>query len=384
MSESNAQPSPSGTKTAAPNKAKKKKPFFQKQANMLRVVYCLIAVAMTAVYFFGWRVLAVLAVCLIAGVGTEYITTRQRGKPVSMAALVTCMLFGLSLPPTVPYLVAAVGAVVAILFGKEVFGGFGRNWVNPALLGRAFVYVSFPVDLTGRFVPAFKGFPGGFAHWSWLSLNKLPDYLADTGKSVTDAVSQASPLWVVREYGVGSASAESVSWWHLLTGYMGGTFTMPDGTERVLSAGSMGEGCAIVILLAAIYLLWTKTANWRLMIPAAVGLIFANVLWRHVFGFQGVGGVPPLWVNLFGGTTIYVLVFMVTDPVSAPKKPPAQIAYGLIIGFLIVTLRWRGVFVAAATFSVLLGNLMGPLLDLGAARWEDYKKQKAKAAPEAA
>lgn len=346
----------------------------------MRMLYCLMAVFVTGVYFFGWRVLAIQVVALGAGVITEGITSRQRGKPISTACLVTCLLFGLSLPVTVPYLVVVVGSVVAVLFGKEVFGGFGHNFVNPALLGRAFVYVCFPVDLTGRFVPAFKGFPGGFAHWSFQTLKSLPDYLADTSQGVADAISQASPMWVARDYGVDTASGvaeaapQAISWVDMLLGSIGGTFHAGNSTVRIMSAGSIGEGCAVVILLAGLYLLITKTVKWRLMLFPLIGIAFANTLWRNVAGYSGLGGVPPLWMNLLGGTTIYVLVFMATEPVSAPKAKLAQVAYGLLIGFLIVTLRWLGVFVAAATFSVLLGNMIAPLLDLGAQAWQDRGK----------
>ena len=332
---------------------------------MLRMVYCLLAVAISAVYFFGWRAAAVVAVALAVGLVTEFITTRRRGKPISMACLVTCMLYGLAMPPTAPYLVIVVGAVVAILFGKEVFGGFGHNFVNPAILGRAFVYVCFPVELTGRFVPSFGGFPGGFERWSFESLVQLPTELTTGGDTVVDAVSQASPLWVIREYGMDAADG-AFTWVDMMFGSISGVFTAGDSGIRILSAGSSGEGCAVIIILAALYLLITKTANWRLMLSGFIGLAAANLLWRNVCGFDGVGEVPPLWVSLLGGTTMYVLVFMITDPVSAPKKKLAQFWYGLLIGFLIVTLRWLGVFVAAATFAVLMGNLAGPLLDLGA------------------
>jgi Na+-transporting NADH:ubiquinone oxidoreductase subunit B len=378
---------PDKAASKAAKKAPKKKPFFQKQANMRRMLLALSPVAVSAVYFFGWRVVMILAIVFAAGICTEFIMARRRKASVSTACLVTCMLYGLSLPATVSPLVAVVGVVVAILFGKEVFGGFGKNFANPAIVGRAFVYISFPNDLTSQFVPAFKGFPGGFAHWSLPRLGRLPQYLQDTGRTVTDAISQASPMDVARKHGfeVLRNDGAGASLWDMATGAIGGTY-QPPGQEQVsiLSAGSMGEGCAIVIALAAIYLLWTKTANWRLMIPGFVGVLFANVLWRNLAGFDGPGEVPPLAWQLLSGTTVYAAVYMITDPVSAPKKKLAQLGYGFLIGFLIVTLRWLGVFVAAATFSILLGNLLGPLMDLGAGAWEDRKKARAKAREAAA
>ncbi|MFW6061781.1 MAG: RnfABCDGE type electron transport complex subunit D [Planctomycetota bacterium] len=387
MTEPSQTSTQAAQKKAPPKPAqKKKKPFFMKQRNMLRVIWCLLAVMLSAIYFFGWRVLLVCAVAVAVGVLVEYITTKQRGRPVSMAVFVTTLLFALSLPPTAPWLVVVVGTVVAILFGKEVFGGFGRNPVNPAILGRAFVYISFPGSMTNRFVPAFGpnlgdlggSLPydagrwyGGFAQWSFTSWAEgLVQRGGLAAEKMQDAISQASPLWVSREYG-SEVTRGAVSWWELALGPINGVFTTPDGEARILSGGSMGEGCAVLIALCAIYLIWTRTANWRLTLSAFLGFAFANLLWRRVFGFAAVG---PLYVNLLGGTAVYVMVFMVTCPVTAPKQRAAQWAYAGLIGFFIVTLRWLGVFVAAATFSILLGNLLAPLLDMGAT---EYKKRQA-------
>jgi len=381
-SQTTSPPGPAKSKAKAKPKPKR---LFQKQAPMVRMLIALTPVAISAIYFFGWRALAVLGVCTATGVATEYVTARRRGAPVSTACFVTCWLFALSLPATIPLWIAAVGTVVGILFAKEVFGGFGRNFANPAITARAFVYICFPNDLTNQFVPAFKGFPGGFAQWSFDSLRVLPDYLADSGRTVADAVSQASPMWVSREYGfeVLQAGGQGASLWDMLLGSIGGTF-IPAGeaAPRILSAGSMGEGCALLIAIAAVYLLWTRTANWRLMGGAFAGLIAANVLFRNVLGFDGLGEVPPVAWQLTAGTTMFAAVYMVTDPVSAPKRRPAQLAYGFLIGFLVVLLRWRGVFVAAATFSILLGNLVGPLLDIAATEWESRKKARTAAAGE--
>jgi len=222
----------------------KRKLQFLKQPNMVRVLYALTPIAISAIYFFGWRIMAVLVVCAAAGLAAEYIMAGWRKGPVSIACFVTCTLYALSLPATIPLWMAAVGVVVGIVFGKEVFGGFGRNFVNPAILGRAFVYVCFPVDMTARFVPAFQGFPGGFGKWAYQG---------------ADAVSQATPFWVCRECGQ-AVVEKATGWLNLMTGNISGVWIF-DGTECPLSAGSAGEGCAILIILAGIYLLLTRTAN---------------------------------------------------------------------------------------------------------------------------
>jgi len=374
-----------GAPDEAPRAAPKRRKLLLKQKNMLRMLAALSPLVVAAVYFFGWRAAAVLAAVSVLGVGTEWLTSRQRGQPISTACFVTCWLYGLSLPPTVPFWIAAVGIVVAILFGKEVFGGFGRNFANPAIVGRAFVYICFPTALTAQFVPVFKGFPAGLAEWSWTARSQLPAYLkeqlrenpAAADRKVTDALSTATPMVAQRDVGLEQAGIPLSD---LLLGSIGQTY-QEKGRTKFLSAGSMGEGCKVLILLGAVFLLATKTANWRLMLSALVGLAAATGLFRHLLGFRGLGGVPPLPFALLAGTTLYATVFMVTDPVSAPKKPPAMVAYGFGIGFLIVLLRWRGVFAAAAaSFAILLGNMVAPLLDMGADAWAARAKRRSRPA----
>ncbi len=205
-----------------------------RQPNMLRVLYALIPLAAAGVYFFGWRVAALLAVCTAAGLTTEWITSRKRGASISIACFVTCWLFALSLPPTAPFWLGVVGAVVAILFGKEVFGGFGRNFANPAIVGRTFVYIAFPSEMTAAFVPVFRGFPGGLVHWSLAGAARLPEYLASSSASAADAITQATPMLARSRFGEVAPTAD------LLTGSIGGSFPSEHGSG-VLAAGSIGE-----------------------------------------------------------------------------------------------------------------------------------------------
>lgn len=350
-----------------PSPAAKPKPLFLKQAPMVRVLYALIPILVAGIHFFGWRVLALLAVCCVAGVATEWVTASRRGKPVSQAVFVTCFLYALSLPPTLPFWMAAVGVVVGVLFGKEVFGGFGRNFANPAIVGRAFVYVAFPVEMTGRFVPAFRGSLGGFTQWSFASLADAPYWVHHVAARGVDAMTAATPMWARRDFG------EETPLINLFLGRIGGSF----GTEttwNVLAAGSIGEVCALFIIGAGAYLLWTKTANWRLTVSTLLGAVGANVLFRTVGGVQGV---PPIPFTLFSGALLYGAVFMVTDPVSAPKRKPSMWIYGLFIGAMIVFLRWKAQFAGAVAFAILMGNIIGPTVDLAVGALEDRKKAKA-------
>lgn len=331
-----------------------KGPSFLKQKNMLRVLYALIPVLLAGIYYFGWRVVAVLAVTAAASVLTEWFMVAKRKGKVSYACFVTAALLGLALPPTIPYWMAAVGGVVAILFAKEAFGGFGKNVFNPAVVGRAFLYVCFPLSMTAGFVPTFSGFPGGFAHWSFATQSGVPSFLTQAGLKLADAVTAATPMLAHRDFGFATSHLS------LLLGSIGGVFEF-NGHPMALGAGSIGEVSAVAILVGAAILLFTGTASWRLMLSTILGAVAMNVLLRTVLGIQDV---PPLAFSLLCGALLYGAVFMVTDPVSAPKKVPAQWLYGLFIGAMVVFLRYKSVFVGSVAFAILLGNIVGPSFDL--------------------
>ncbi len=343
-----------------------KRPQFLKQRNMVRVLQALALPALVSIYYFGWRVLAVLGIGLLAGFLTEWIMAAGRDGRVSYACFVTCSLYALSLSVTVPLWIVAVGAVVAVLFGKEVFGGFGRNVFNPAIVGRGFVFVCFPVEITSRYVPVFSGFPGGFGHWSLASLSRLPAELQAEGLQVADAITAATPMWVRRDYGL------DLSAWDLFLGRIGGLFEQA-GATRIYAAGSNIEVCGLALVLAGSYLLWTRTANWRLTTGMLAGALGLSFVLRTLLGIEAV---PPLGFTLASGALLYAAVFMVTDPVSAPKNRSAQWVYALLIGSLVVFFRYRSIFTGGVVFSILFGNMVAPTLD----RWFGRRPRPRKAA----
>jgi Na+-transporting NADH:ubiquinone oxidoreductase subunit B len=347
-------------------KSSRRKRLLLTQPMMTRMLIALAPVLVAGVYFFGWRVLAILAVTVAAGGLTEYLFERSRGKGVSEALLVSCTLYALSLPPTMPFWTVAVGIVVGILFGKEVYGGFGRNWCNPAIVGRAFVYVAFPVRMTGSFVPVFRGFPGGFAHWSFTSLGELPGWLAGKVGALADAVTMAPPRVAMRDYAY-TTNPTTLFW-----GNIGGTFETEAGT-RVLAAGSIGEVCAPLIILAGVFLLVTRTADWRLMLSMLAGALGVNA----ILVAAGAERTLPMEQMLLGGSLLYGAVYMVTEPISAPNRKPAKLIYGLLVGVLLVLIRWRGQFAGSLSFSLLLGNIMAPSIDMGVQAWRDRWQQAA-------
>ena len=337
------------------NALKRNMPSFMKQKNMRRVLQALTPLLFVCIYYFGWRVLAILTVSLLSGLITEWIMASRRGGRISYACFVTCALYGLSLSVTVPLWIVAVGAVVAILFGKEVFGGFGKNVFNPAIVGRGFVFVCFPVEITSRYVPVFRGFPGGFAHWSMATMKRLPEYLQETGLSPADAVTAATPMAARLDHGIDTSFST------LMTGNIGGWFDV-DGMPRILAAGSNIEVGGLFFLLAAVYLIATGTSNWRLTLGTLSGALGLSLLLRYLFGIEAV---PPPGFTFATGALLFASVFMVTDPVSAPKHHGAQWVYAILIGCLIVFFRYRSIFTGGVVFSILFGNMLSPTLD----RW---------------
>ncbi len=288
--------------------------MFQKQIMMRRVLYSLIPIMIFSVYLYGLRSLLIHLVVFAAGIGTEYFFMKSRGKKVSEAVLVTCGLYALSMPPLVPLWLAVIGIVFGVLFGKCIFGGFGRNIFNPAITGRLFVYITFPSYMTS----------------SW----KVPGHF---GRAGVDAVSTATPLEVMRSGG------------------------LPDIADLIMGirSGSLGESAIILIVLAAVYLIFTKTASWRIILSSVLSF---GVLSTILF-FAGIPASFPPLEALLSGSVLFVIVFMATDPVSAPKKNRAQILYGILIGTVTCLVRIFSLFPEGTSFGVLMGNTFASLLD---------------------
>jgi Na+-transporting NADH:ubiquinone oxidoreductase subunit B len=281
---------------------------------MRRVVYSLIPIFLFSTYLYGWRSVAVVAVVYVLGILTELVIEKTRNKKVSEAVLVTCGLYALSLPPAVPLWVAGVGIIFGVLIGKGVYGGFGRNIFNPAITGRLFIYITFPTLLQA----------------SWAAPGALGP--------VPDGITSATPMAIMK----GTAEG-SVDVYNLLFGFR---------------AGTLGESAIILILAAAVYLMWTKTANWKLIVSTFVS---AGVF-SAVFYATGLSPIPP-HMALMSGSILYVAVFMATDPVSAPNKTMSQWVYGTIIGSVSILIRTFAGFPEGTSFGILVANTFASLLD---------------------
>jgi Na+-transporting NADH:ubiquinone oxidoreductase subunit B len=311
-----------------------------KQKPHRRVIACLVAVAVAAVFFFGWRAAVVVATGVIVCYLTEALYAWVYRQPISEAVFVTGLLVGLILPPTIPIYMVVLAGVFGTFFGKMVFGGFGRNIFNPAMTGRCFLYISFGKFMTGPvWYPSFfqwdgslgnffsalgRSFPGGFAHWARY-----------------DAITAATPLvWQ--------------SW-------RGEAFGLADYLPMMFGSrgGSIGETFTVLIVLCGLYLMWKKTADWRLTVGTLTGVFGTAFL----YWLAGHAKFPTPFNPLIGGSTMFVAVFMVTDPISAAKTKPGKWIFSVLVGVLLVLIRTHSIWVAGAMFSVLLGNMFVPLID---------------------
>ena len=323
------------------------KNLFTKQKMMRTVLLGLIPVALMAVFLYGWRLLVLAATVAFAAVIAEYLimhTINREKTKVSEAVFVSAALFTLSLPPRTPVWVAVVGIVFGVVFGKAVFGGFGRNIFNPALVGRCFIYVAFPAHMTMGWAQPFLSLPGGFAAWT----------------TAADAVTSATPIITYNTSGV-----------------------LTDSLRLFLGtiSGSMGETSALLILLGGAFMVYRKVASWQLMVSTIVsGTALAAILhFAGVAHASGMVAAPPLFTLLAGGY-LFGAVYMVTDPVSAPKTKPAQWIAGSLVGLITVVIRSFSLFTEGMMFAILIVNALTPLIELQLKQRQDRKKLAGKGA----
>lgn len=313
----------------------KLKDSFLKQKMMTRVLFSLLPILLLSIYFFGLRTLVLLSVVTITGILSEYGIMRlidgDKAK-VSEALLVTCLLFTLTLPPSVPYWVAAVGIAFGVVFGKCAFGGFGKNIFNPALVGRCLIYVSFPAHMTVAWAEPYSGFPGGLIRWS----------------AGVDAMTSATPMIMFNKEGI-------------MTDYLNLFFGN--------IAGSLGETSALLIIAAAVYLIMTKTASWKIIVSCAAS--FASL--GSILYLTGVIETDPLFSILSGGF-LFAAVFMATDPISAPKQETSKYIYGALIGIVAIIIRSFSLFTEGIMFAILVVNAFVPLIDRNIKIIKDRKK----------
>lgn len=285
-------------------------------------------------------------VTLIVGGFWEVLFAQVRGREINEGFLVTSLLFTLILPPAIPLWQAALGISFGVVIGKEVFGGTGRNVVNPALAGRAFLYFAYPSYISGDAV--------------WVAMDAVSgatpttDGVSAASPWVLDAVSAATPLAAAARAEQGAPVLEAITnegigWWDAFIG------TLP---------GAIGETSTLAILLGAAILLYTRIASWRIMLGGLIGMALMATLCNLIGSDTNpMLALPAHWHLVVGGFA-FGMVFMATDPVTAAMTDSGRWIYGLLIGVLVVLIRvFNPAYLEGTMLAILFANLMAPLID---------------------
>ena len=295
---------------------------------MSMVILALIPCVLAGFYFYGWRIIPVILTSYIVGGIVEVIVACLRKEEINEGFLVTGLLFPLVMPPSTPLWVVAIGVAFGVFFGKELFGGTGRNLFNPAITGRCFVGLAYPTHMAGWVEPGNTIFGRVLDFWPFSMV---------WGASTPEAVTAATPLVAVTQ-------GQQVSYMDLFFGNV---------------TGCIGETSVLAIILGAIFLIAFKIANWRTTVSTLVSFF---VLAAFMHQLNPVKFQPALFHLLTGGI-MFGAVFMVTDPVTCPSTNIGKYIYGILIGCITVLIRNLGGYAEGMMFAILLGNIAAPIID---------------------
>ncbi len=297
---------------------------------MYGVVFALLPALAASVYYFGTGAIIVTLTSVVSCVVVEYLIQKfvLKVKPSVSdgSAVVTGLLLAFNVPSNLPVFIIVIGAIISIGVAKMTFGGLGNNPFNPALVGRVFLLISFPVKMTSWPVPT--GFNTGYA----------------------DAVTGATPLGILSE---GVKNGETVSalmekipsHLQMFYGHMG---------------GSMGEVAAGALILGGIYMIWKKIITWHIPVTVLLTVaVFTGILWKA----DPSKFADPVFHLLTGGVMLGA-IFMATDYVTSPMTPKGMIIYGIGIGVITVLIRTWGAYPEGVSFAILIMNAFVPLLNL--------------------
>ncbi|MBN7783941.1 MULTISPECIES: NADH:ubiquinone reductase (Na(+)-transporting) subunit B [Ponticoccus] len=264
--------------------------------------------------------LPIYIVTLVAGGIFEVIFSVVRGHEVNEGFLVTSMLYTLIMPASAPLWQVALGIIFGVVIGKEVFGGTGKNFLNPALVGRAFLYFAYPAQMSG-----------------------------DTIWTPVDGFSGATALSIGASDGVAALPERGITWMDAFIGTIQGSF---------------GETSTLMALIGLAFLLVVKIANWRLVVGCLAGMIAFSTLLNVIGSDTNPMFAMPWYWHLVVGGYAFGLAFMVTEPVSASHTNMGRYIYGALIGFMVVMIRViNPAFPEGMMLAILFGNVFAPLID---------------------
>ena len=278
-----------------------------------------------ATFFYGFlKVLPLFIVSYLVGLAIEFAGAQIKGEEVNEGYLVSGFLIPLIVPVDTPLWTLAIAVAFAVLFGKEVFGGTGMNFLNPALLTRAFLFFSYPSKMSGS--------------ETWISLGK--------GQMI-DGATGATPLSFIGD-GVDALTNAGVQYGTSFMDFFLGTIP-----------GSVGETSVVAILIGAVILLWTGVASWKIMCSSVIGALLVGWLGN----IAGATDIPAYYHLVLGGFA-FGTVFMATDPVTSAQTECGKWIYGFLIGALCVTVRlWNPGYPEGMMLAILLMNTFAPLID---------------------
>ncbi|HJB84069.1 MAG TPA: NADH:ubiquinone reductase (Na(+)-transporting) subunit B [Candidatus Alistipes merdigallinarum] len=281
-------------------------------------------------FWFGFlKVLPIIIVSYVVGLGIEFISAQIRGHEVNEGFLVSGMLIPMVMPVDIPLWMVAVATAFAVIIGKEVFGGTGMNVFNPALLARAFIFFGYTPYISGE-----KVWVAGLSN----------------GAGVVDGFSGATPLTDAASAVL--TKADQVQWTH------GGPIDWFLGTIP----GCIGETSTLAILIGAVILLWTGIASWRIMLSVFAGGYLTGLLF-NLIGANAYMDIPAYYHLIIGGFA-FGAVFMATDPVTASQTNTGKFIYGFLIGFLAVMIRVINPgYPEGMMLAILFMNAVAPLID---------------------
>ena len=296
---------------------------------MLGVIIALIPAVLVSLYFYGFGALRVLVLAVGASMLFEFLIQKYLIKGEyslrDYSAMLTGILLALNVPGSLPTYMVIIGALVAIGIGKMSFGGIGKNTFNPALVGRVFLLVSFPVQMTT---------------WPKAIVARSHFFFNGVDQSMLDTVTGPTPLGHLAEKGV----MESPAYIDYLLGSMG---------------GSLGEISAVALLLGGLYMIYKKIITWEIPVSfLGSAAILSGIFWL----VDPTIYADPLFHLLTGGMLLGA-IFMATDMVSSPMSRGGQIVFGIGGGVLTILIRIWGAYPEGVSFAILIMNAFVPLID---------------------
>jgi len=299
------------------------KPILNTSNLMLQVIYGLALGVALQFYFFGWGVIYQITLALITGIAAEIIFLKIRKKSIDAikdnSAALTAILLAISIPSIAPWWIVVLGTSFAIIFGKQLYGGLGSNPLNPAMLGYAFLLISFPLEMT-RWTSSFLSFGEGL-NVIFSSIN-------------IDALSSATRLEEAK------------------FALMEGEVSNPIQIDRTVWIN-------LGFLFGGVYLFYKKVITWQIPLSFLAGIIVMSLLLMLIDSDHAMGPV----FHLFHGATMLGAFFILTDPVSSSTTPRGRLIFGFLIGILVIIIRTYGSYPDGVAFAVLLLNIAVPLID---------------------